>query len=60
MIFVLLVTIWAMFKNLASFWAKGDEILIFLSVLILGLTLLLLAGSLKAMLKPRTQVNPEA
>lgn len=60
MIFVLFVTIWAMFKNLATFWNQQDEILIFLSVLILGLTLLLLAGSFKAMFKSRSQVLPEA
>jgi carbon starvation protein len=60
MIFVLLVTIWAMFKNLERFWNQQDEILIFLSVLILGLTLLLLAGSLKAMFRPLSQVTPEA
>ena len=60
MIFVLFVTIWAMFKNLATFWNQQDEILIFLSVLILGLTLLLLAGSFKAMFKSRSQIPPEA
>jgi carbon starvation protein len=60
MIFVLFVTIWAMFKNLATFWVQQDEILIFLSVLILGLTLLLLAGSLRAMLQPRSRVNLKA
>jgi len=60
LIFVLFVTIWAMFKNLTTFWAQQDEVLIFLSVLILGLTLLLLAGSLRAMLKPGTKVNLEA
>lgn len=60
MIFVLFVTIWAMIKNLVTFWIKQDELLILLSVLILGLTLLLLAGSIKAMLKPHTQVTQEA
>ncbi len=52
MIFVLFVTIWAMFKNLLTFLDQQDEVLIFLSIMILGLTLLLLAGSFRAMLKP--------
>jgi carbon starvation protein len=55
MIFVLLVTVWAMFKNLVRFWNQQDEILVFLSVLILVLTLVLLAGSLKTLLRPRSQ-----
>ena len=59
MIFVLFVTIWAMFNNLATFWIQQDEVLIFLSVLILGLTLLLLAGSLKAMIGTRSHANLE-
>lgn len=57
MIFVLFVTIWAMFKNLVTFLDQKDEILIFLSIMILGLTLLLLAGSLRAMLKRGPKLN---
>jgi carbon starvation protein len=57
MIFVLTVTIWAMFKNLVTFLDQQDELLIFLSIMILGLTLLLLVGSLRAMLRPRSKVT---
>jgi carbon starvation protein len=59
MVFVLFVTVWAMFTNLLQFWDQRDEILIFLSVLILALTLVLLAGSLKALFSPRSQVSLE-
>ena len=55
MIFVLFVTVWAMFKNLVQFWNQKDVILIFLSVLILGLTLILLAGSLKTLIGPQSR-----
>ncbi len=60
MIFVLFVTVWAMYQNLERFWDQQDGILIFLSVLILGLTLLLLAGSLKTLFRSGTQVPQEA
>ncbi len=60
MIFVLIVTIWAMFKNLVTFLNQQDNILIFLSIMILGLTLLLLAGSLRAMIRSRSQVAQDA
>ena len=49
MIGVFLVTIWAMLINLLDFWGKQDYLLIGLSVIILGLTLWLLAGGIRAL-----------
>ena len=60
MIFILFVTVWAMFKNLVDFWNRHDEVLILLSVMILGLTLVLLAGSIRTLVSPRSQVPMEA
>jgi len=51
MILVLIVTIWAMVKNLFYFWVQEDFVLIILSIIILLLTVWLLAGGIKALLK---------
>jgi carbon starvation protein len=51
MIFVLLVTIWAMFKNLLYFWTQKDGLLIVLSILILVLTIILLVGGINALIR---------
>jgi carbon starvation protein len=48
---ILLVTIWAMVINLMDFWSQQDFILVGLSVIILGLTLWLLTGGIRALLK---------
>lgn len=49
MIFVLVITIWAMVENLLRFLEKQDYVLIFLSVLILVLTLILLITGVKSL-----------
>lgn len=53
MVFVLLVTLWAMVKNLVYFRQIEDGLLAVISVLILLLTAWLLAGSVSALLKKR-------
>ncbi len=50
MIFVLVVTVWAMLENLLYFWNQGDVILIVLSVIILVLTTWLLVGGLSTLI----------
>ena len=59
MVFVLFVTIWAMFKNLIYFWTQKDEILIFLSILILALTLILLVGGMIALFRKQSRIAAE-
>jgi carbon starvation protein len=54
MIFVLLVTVWAMVKNLAWFLEQGDLTLVVLSLIILLLTLWLLAGGLLTLGRQKT------
>jgi carbon starvation protein len=51
MIGVLLVTVWAMIINLLDFLEKGDYLLVSLSLIILGLTIWLLAGGIRALIR---------
>ncbi|MFC2113166.1 carbon starvation protein A [Bacteroidota bacterium] len=55
MIFVLVITVWAMLKNLVYFMGQDDLVLIIMSVIILALTTWLLIGGIKALAtaKPR-------
>lgn len=50
MIFVLVITVWAMLENLLYFWNQGDVILIVLSIIILVLTTWLLVGGLSTLI----------
>lgn len=49
MLFVLVMTIWAMIENIITFISKGDVILIVLSIIILALTLWLLINGIRAL-----------
>ena len=51
MIFVLILTIWAMVKNLLYFWLREDIVLIIMSVIILVLTTWLLTGGIITLVK---------
>ncbi len=51
MVFVLVITLWAMVENLIRFLEKEDYVLIILSVLILVLTMVLLVTGLKSLLQ---------
>lgn len=55
MIFVLFMTIWAMFNNLISFSKDKNYTLVFISVLILVLTIWLLLSGLKFLVKRRAE-----
>ncbi len=56
MIFVLLVTLWAMVENLLTFIAQDDLLLIIMSFIVLILTLVLLLTGLKSLVKSKTNV----
>jgi carbon starvation protein len=56
MVMVLIVTVWAMVKNLVYFIDQQDIILVVMSVIILFLTTWLLIGGLSALLKQRMKV----
>jgi carbon starvation protein len=51
MILILGMTLWAMVRNLLGFLGEGEWLLVFLSALILSLTLWLVAGSIGALLR---------
>ena len=51
MIFVLVVTIWAMVKNLLYFWIQADIILVVMSVIVLILTVWLLGGGISTLVR---------
>jgi carbon starvation protein len=53
MIFVLLVTVWAMLENLVYFYRTGDMLLVIMSVVILVLTTWLLAGGIATLVRQR-------
>jgi len=53
MVFVLIVTIWAMGKNLIYFWMQKDIVLVIMSIIILVLTTWLLGGGISALVKQR-------
>jgi carbon starvation protein len=51
MIFILIVTIWAMLKNLVDFWQDQDLVLVVISIIILALTVWLLGGGINTLLR---------
>ncbi len=51
MIFILIMTLWAMFINLIQFWNDRDLLLLIISILILALTLWLLTSSAMMLFK---------
>ncbi len=53
MIFVLLVTVWAMVDNLVYFYRGGDMLLVILSLIILALTTWLLLGGIATLTRQR-------
>ncbi len=53
MVFVLVVTLWAMIRNLLSFINEKDFVLVVLSFIILGLTMWLLVSSVGSLLRLR-------
>lgn len=57
MIFVLVITLWAMFENLFRYFEKSDYVLVVLSVLIIMFTLVLLFTGVKALLRKGRLVN---
>jgi len=59
MIFILVVTIWAMFINLVTFFGNRDYALIGLSVIILTLTAWLLISAMRAIFRYRVLSEPD-
>ena len=57
MVFVLIMTIWAMVENLFIFWSNQDFVLVGLSVIILGLTTWLLLSSVAALIRRKQQMT---
>jgi carbon starvation protein len=51
MVFVLVMTIWAMMENMFAFWEARDFVLVALSVIILGLTSWLLLSSVVSLFR---------
>jgi carbon starvation protein len=51
MIFVLIVTVWAMVKNLVYFWQDQDIVLVVISIIILALTVWMLGGGINTLLR---------
>ncbi|MGC9342817.1 MAG: hypothetical protein ACP5E3_08960, partial [Bacteroidales bacterium] len=51
MIFVLIITLWAMFENLLRYFERKDYVLIVLSVIIIISTFILLFTGIKAMIQ---------
>jgi carbon starvation protein len=51
MIFVLIITLWAMFENLMRYFEKNDYVLIVLSIIIILFTFVLLFTGIKAMIQ---------
>jgi len=53
MLFVLVMTLWSMIVNAKSFLLKSDYLLFGISMIILGLTLWLIVGSIRSLIKAK-------